>query len=459
MSFSPELADIRFGCGLSPKIAPPASAEVLLDGLRMQDSMAVRFPIDSFETYSVGMFRVRQMVRDARKSGTYDQIRKDIRRLRGKMVAQGHRWHAERLLRWAWSETPLRERLTLFWSDHFTTVGKFADMRPAVLPYMQDAIRPNLTGRFGDMVVATTTHPMMLHFLDQSLSVGPNSAVAARAGRLGGLNENLAREVLELHTLGVNGPYTQDDVRQLAELFTGLSFTAKSGFRFRSRFGEPGAETILGKSYGGDTARLAPVTEALQDLAVHPATARHIAGKLAVHFVSDTPDPALVGHVAARFTDTGGDLMAVYAALLEHPAAWAAAEPLNAKPPLDYIASACRALAVDPDHIRKLKLGALRRALVQPLKAMGQTLLTPTGPDGWPEDDSAWITPQSVSARLRWALAGPAVLSPDLPDPRGFVETALGRFASQTVRFAAGAAESRSDAIGLVLAAPAFQRR
>lgn len=459
MSFRPELADIRFGCGLSPRIAPPASAQALLDGLGAEDVMAARFPIDGFTRYTEALVHVQTMGREARKAGTVEQVRQDMRRFRREMVAQGQRWHSERLLRWTWSETPLRERLTLFWADHFTTVGKSVIMGPAVLPYMQDAIRPHLTGRFGDMLVASTTHPMMLHFLDQTLSVGPGSEAAARTSRLGGLNENLAREVLELHTLGVDGPYTQDDVRQLAELFTGLSFSAETGFRFRPKFGEPGAETVLGKRYGGDPARLAPIIEALQDLAVHPATARHIAGKLAVHFTGDDPDPALVDHVAARFAETGGDLMAVTEALLEHPASWAADRPLNAKPPLDFVASACRALAVAPDHLRGLELRVLRRALVRPLRAMGQPLLTPSGPDGWPEEDSAWITPQSVSARLRWALTGPAVLSPDLPDPRGFVDTALGPFATEAVRFAADAAESRSDAVGLVLAAPAFQRR
>lgn len=200
----------------------------------------------------------------------------------------------------------------------------------------------------------------MLHFPDQNVSVGPGSAVANKGKRLKDLNENLAREVLELHTLGVGGPYTQDDVRQLAELFTGLNFDPKSGFIFRGNYTEPGTGTVLGRSYG-DKAGLEPILQSLRDLAVHPATARHIARKLSAHFVSDTPDPALVNHVAGRFIDTDGDLMAVYAALLEHPSSWQP-ELQDVKPPADFMASAARALVPGPKRIGGLKPRLIRLA-------------------------------------------------------------------------------------------------
>jgi uncharacterized protein (DUF1800 family) len=307
------------------------------------------------------------------------------------------------------------------------------------------------------------THPLMLHFLDQMQSVGPGSRAARKAREKGrarqpGLNENLAREVLELHTLGVGGPYGQDDVRQLAELFTGLSFTPGEGFVFRPRQAEPGAETVLGRSYGGNPATLESIHAALEDIAAHPATARHVAWKLAVHFVADDPDPALVDHVAARYLASDGDLMAVYAALLEHPAAW---DPrlANVKPPADFIASTCRALAVAPDRLGEKRLKLIRRVLLGPMAVMGQPWQKPGGPDGWPEEDGDWITPQGLAARMRWAMAAPALLRPDLPDPRAFVTTALGPFAGEPVQFAAKAAETREEAIGLVLSAPAFQRR
>ena len=188
------------------------------------------------------------------------------------------------------------------------------------------------------------------------------------------------------------------------------------------------------------------------------ATARYIARKLVVHFLSDDPDPALVAHVEARFIKTGGDLMQVYTALLEHPAAWGPVVS-NVKPPVDFMTSAWRALAVRPEHVLSLKPRDLSRIIEFPLRVMGQPWQRPNGPDGWPEEDAAWITPQGVSARLRWAMSAPSLLRPDLPDPRQFVDQALGAFATQTVRFAAASAESQAEAIGLVLAAPAFQRR
>ena len=205
------------------------------------------------------------------------------------------------MLRWSETQSGFRERLALFWTDHFTTVGKSEPQRSAVSIYVDAAIRPHLSGRFGDLLVAAVTHPMMLTYLDQRVSVGPQSAFARRKGTSRGLNENLAREVLELHTLGVDGPYTQADVRQLAELFTGLTIDRSGAMAFRPGWAEPGEELVLGRRYGGNPARLEAVEQALHDLAVHPATADHVARKLAVHFVSDAPDPGLVAHMAARF--------------------------------------------------------------------------------------------------------------------------------------------------------------
>ena len=458
MVFSPELADMRFGCGLSPIIASPASVEALWDGLNQPDAMAAAFPIEGFQEYLVWFRKTREMRRTAYKNKENPDLIEAFRAEKRKKTVVSSGWSMQMMLRCAHSQTPIRERMAAFWADHFTAHGKTNLLRTAAAPYLEQAIRPRVNGYFSDLLVSAVTHPIMLHYLDQSASVGPGSRAAKQNKRLSGLNENLAREVLELHTLGVGGPYTQADVRQLAELFTGLTFDAKQGFRFRAAFAEPGAETVLGRQYGGDPAQLEPVIQALTDLALHPATAAHIARKLAVHFVSDQPDEALVQHITTRFIDTGGNLMAVYAALLEHPAAWEVSRP-NIKPPNDFIASAWRALAVDPAHIAGMEFRMIRRIHTQPLQLMGQLWLRPNGPDGWPEPDEAWITPPGISARLRWAMAAPRRLRPDLPDPRAFVTHALGSTAPEPVRFAASAAESTREAIGLVLASPAFQRR
>jgi uncharacterized protein (DUF1800 family) len=295
---------------------------------------------------------------------------------------------------------------------------------------------------------------LMLHYLDQQGTAGPNSPQAQKYPNRLGFNENLAREMIELHTLGVGGPYTQTDVRELAELLTGLAFRAETGTDFRPPLAEPGAETILGQSYGGDgPATLHDIHAALHDLARHPATARHIAGKLATHFVADAADPDLVAKIEKTWLATGGDLLSVYEALLTHPAAWDPA-PGNVKQPFDYIASACRALDIPADVLTRRVV-----PLVQtPMRLMGQFWQEPMGPDGLPEEDRAWISPQGLAARVQWAFMVPQLFREDLPDPRDFVDTALGSRAPDAVRFAASAAETRADGIGVVLASPAFQR-
>lgn len=322
-------------------------------------------------------------------------------------------------------------------------------------PYVEEAIRPRVAGRFGDLLKAVVTHPMMLNYLDQSASVGPNSR-AANGGRRG-LNENLARELLELHTLGVGAAYGQDDVRQLAELLTGLSVGNDGVFGFDTRKAEPGAETVLGVTYGAD-ATLYNVMAVLDNIAANPAVARHIAGKIAVHFVADTPDPTLVDALAATFNDSGGDLGAVYTVLLDHPAAWGA-ERAKVKPPVGYIVSALRALAVPPQTLIGLDRRAVVSLLDRPLRVMGQDWENPVGPDGWPENAADWVTPQGMAGRIDWALSVPEILRPNLPDPREFVRDALGDTAPDPVIFAAGAAETRAEGVAMVLSSPAFQRR
>ncbi len=461
MTFSPDLADIRFGCGLSPGIASPSRPADLLAGLTGTDAMMQAFPIETFETFRQRMMAaqtLRKRMKKRRGTPDFDVVRKEYKVMNRLARQDMGRWYDMTLMRWSHTPSGFRERLARFWGDHFTAMGKTGLVRRATSPYVEEAIRPNLAGRFEDMLIAVVTHPLMLIYLDQFQSIGPDSVAGTRSQGKRGLNENLAREVMELHTLGVGGAYTQDDVRQLAELFTGLTFQPQVGFKFNRNYAEPGAETVLGQSYGGDPGRLEPVLQALRDLAGHPDTARHISWKLAVHFVSDSPDPALVARMTGRYMDTGGDLAQVYGAMLDHPAAWEM--PLrNVKPPFDFIASSCRALAVAPEALSAMQEKNLKANLLTPMALMGQPWQKPTGPDGWPEEDDAWITPQGVSARLRWAMTIPQVLRPDLPDPRAFVTDALGSDVPEPVRFAADAAESQPVGIGLVLSSPAFQRR
>ncbi|MBB3993930.1 uncharacterized protein (DUF1800 family) [Sulfitobacter undariae] len=460
MKFTPHLADIRFGCGLSPAVPSPVSVAQMLDSLQKPDTIAARFPIETFDLFQKRVAEADRLGTVKRKNAgtSVGLAAKKAGRVLNKEARIAHVvWMGQHLNRWTWTQAPLRERLSFFWADHFTVTGKAGVIRRAASPYLESVIRPRITGLFEDMLIAAALHPLMVHYLDQDKSVGPNSRTAAKGGKLTGLNENLAREVLELHTLGVNGPYTQTDVRELAELFTGISKQSPMRFKFRKNNAEPGSETVLGKTYGGGKARKVDVETALRDLARHPATARHLAWKLAVHFTSDTPDPALVEALTTRYLETGGDLFEVTKAMLSHPAAWAP-KRANVKPAFHFMASAMRALALPADTLASLDEKTMRRLFITPLAQMGHVWEKPDGPDGLPEEDSAWIAPQGVAARLQWAITVPQALLPDLPDSRDFVKTTLGDFIPPAVQFAADSAESTSDGVGLVLASPAFQR-
>jgi len=458
--FDPEFAEMRFGYGLSPRIAPPPSAAAMLDGTRGPDTMAATYPIPGFDTMLPRMVERMRLIRIKRRNANSEvgeKARKDERLLQKEARQDMVRWLGQTMLRRAHTQTAFRERLVAFWGDHFAARGKAGLLRRAGSPYLEDAIRPHVAGRFADMLRAVVWHPLMLEYLDQHRSIGPNSRRAAQGARNAGLNENLARELLELHTLGVGGPYTQGDVTQLAELLTGLSFDARHGVRYVKAMAEPGAETVLGKTYS-DAMTQAPIMAVLDDLAAHPVTAQHIARKLAVHFVSDTPDEALVQHIATRFAETDGDLDAVNAALLEHPASWAAGGA-NVKTPDEFVSSAMRALDVSKAQIAGLEEGRMRNLFITPMSIMGQTWQQFAGPDGWPEEDANWISPAGLAGRVQWAMAAPLEILGALPDPRRFARTALGARAREEVVFAASAAESRAEAIGLVLMSPAFQRR
>lgn len=454
MRFDSRLAEIRFGFGHNPALNPPQDAGQMMTRLKGRDRAARRWEIDLYATRTP-LITEYQRLNKARKTGG-DMAQAQHKAMRQRVREDQLGYLNATLSRAALSDDAFRERLTRFWADHFTVRGKQAMTRKFVSPYVEEAIRPHLSGSFAEMLKSAVTHPMMLLYLDQFRSIGPGSAGAQNGKR--GLNENLAREVLELHTLGVGGSYRQTDVRQLAELFTGLSVRSDRTFQFRENIAEPGAEEVLGQRYGGRGADLADIHRVLDDLAVHPDTARHIARKLAVHFVADDPDPGLVDHMAQAFAQSDGDLATVYGAMLEHPVAWDVTLR-KARQPFDYLASCLRVLDVsDPAMSGQGPKDVLRRYF-KPMAAMGQSWEYPDGPDGLPEEASHWITPPSLAARINWAMKAPGVILTDLPDPRVLVERALGPLADNDLRFAAAGAESRAVGVAVVLSAPQFQRR
>ena len=449
-----DLAHIRFGYGFGPG-APRVSRADLGAQLLQPDRAAQRHPVVPLAD-ALARGRAFREAAAAQRDGVagaearYDAARSALRA----GAAIGLQSSFARI---ASCEAPLRERLTWFWADHFTIAPTDPLTRAAAAAFVDETIRPHITAPFDQMLKAVVRHPSMLVYLDQHVSIGPGSPAAQRTGR--GLNENFARELLELHTLGVDGGYSQADVRATAELLTGLSVDPDAGFRFRPFAAAPGPETVLGRAYGGrGRARLADIDAFLEDLAARPETARHLARKLAVHFYADTPPEDLVADLEAEYRASGGDLGQVTAALLAHPRT--AAPPLaKAKTPMEFIGSAIVALGFDGDQVAALSRRDLGRAIARPLAVMGQNFMHPQGPDGWPEEAAHWITPQALATRINWAVALTNRLAGQSPDPRAFLEETLGAVAGDRLRFAVGAAETRAEGIALTLASAEFNRR
>lgn len=453
----PALCALRFGTGLPVPDGAPQDAAGLLAALSGPDAAAARYPVAGLDRAWPAVVAV-QTARMERRKRTQDGTSggteaADATQAEARTLAEaGIRATVARAVDAA---DGFRERLVRFWADHFTVRARRGFDMPLVLAFAEEAIRPHLTGPFAAMLRAATLHPAMLLSLDQAESVGPNSRAGKRRGR--GLNENLARELIELHTLGVGAAYTQNDVRQLAELLTGLTVDPEEGFVFRPQWAEPGSETILGKTYDGKA--MAPILEILGELAARPETAAHLARKLVVHFVADDPPEPLVAAVTAAWTASGGALQQVYTALLGHETAWE--DTLSkARQPWDFTVAALKALGVDGARVMDLPDRAFRRRLLQPMAGMGQPFGAPRGPDGWAEEAAAWITPQGLGARVAWAMTQPeALVSGPLPDPIALAERALGPAADARLLWAAARAETAAQGVGLVLASPAFNRR
>ena len=337
------------------------------------------------------------------------------------------------------------ERLVWFWSNHFCVNQEKTVMAGA---YEREAIRPHVLGRFADMLLAAEGHPAMLLYLDNAQSIGPDSVAGINRDK--GLNENLGREILELHTLGVRTVYTQDDVTNFAKVLTGWTIRQTASdpdhggeFVFIKRMHEPGPETVIGKEYDDNGPGQARAV--LADLARHPATAKHVATKLAYHFIADDPPPVLVERLTQRFLDTDGDLKEVTMAMIAAPEAWAP-EQAKIKRPGEWIVAALRATGERGDIGRILGAQAL----------LGEPLWRPPAPKGFSDENAAWL--DGLAQRLDMANAfahreGLAI------EPKAIMETALGPLASAETRQTIARAESRPEALTLLLMAPEFQRR
>lgn len=355
--------------------------------------------------------------------------------------------------------TPFAERLVAFWSNHFAISTEKVPVQAMAPDFEADAIRPHIFGRFADMLLAVERHPAMLFYLDQTGSAGPNSPRAIRVSatrpeRRTGLNENLAREILELHTLGVRSGYSQGDVTEFARALTGWAVDEAGrngtpttfGFVFREGTHEPGTRTVLGRAY--PQAGEAQAAAVLQDLALAPATARHLATKLARHFVADDPPPALVARLSAAFLASGGDLPTLYRTLIDSPEAWQPGLP-KFKTPWDWTVSALRGLGRQaPDRLDALPT----------LRQLGQPIWRPGQPAGFDDLAATWAAPDALFQRLGLAQRFVALAGPGL-DARMLGPRLLPGTLSAATAMQLAQAESGPTALALLLVSPEFQRR
>jgi len=383
-----------------------------------------------------------------------------------------------RLATAAASERPFNERLAWFWANHFTVSMAKASARGIVGAFEREAIRPHIGGSFETLLKAAVKHAGMLRYLDNDQSAGPQSPLVRRlvrrsrgegepGPRLTGLNENLAREVLELHTLGAPGlqgggaayggwgGYRQADVTEFARVLTGwrvplremlAAGDAREPTRFEPAWHDPGPKVVLGKRYreGPDA-----LDEVLGDLARHPSTAHFVAWKLARHFVADDPPPELVAALSGAFLRSGGDLPTVYRALIGAPLAWEPA-PQKLKTPEEFVVSSARLLSLGDR--------AFARAPDGGIGGLGQRVQAAPSPAGWPDRAEEWLGPDAVWKRVEWATRVAGLVGRQV-DARGLARASLGpRLGDETARQLDRAADG-PQALALLLLAPEFQRR
>ncbi len=371
-----------------------------------------------------------------------------------------------RLLTALQSQRPFNERLALFWTNHFTVSIAKGSVRGLAGAFEREAIRPHIAGNFTELLRAAVLHAGMLRYLDNDVSAGPDSRLVRRLARrqradgqagprITGLNENLARELLELHTLGVNGGYTQADVTALAQILTGWRLPMREWAalaegpahgRFDAAWHQPGSKIVLGKTY---TAGPQALDAVLRELTHHPSTARFIATKLARHFVGDSPPAALVARLAADFGRSGGDLASLYRSLIEAPEAWTP-QAAKLKSPEEFAISSARLL--------RLGEGALARQPDLGIAQMGQRVRAAPSPAGWPDRAEEWLGPDAVWKRVEWTSRVAAVLGREL-DARALAVASLGPLLHADTLHQIQRAADGSQALALLLLSPDFQRR
>ena len=359
------------------------------------------------------------------------------------------------------SDTPFMERLVHFWSNHFAVSIEKPAISELAGAFEFEAIRPNILGNFKDLLFAVERHPAMLIYLDQAKSIGPNSiagkiSAQKQPEKRRGLNENLAREIMELHTLGVRSGYTQADVTEFARALTGWSFTdinkekdmttEFNGFMFRLALHEPGNRNIMGKNYS--QIGQAQAEAILTDLANSLATATHLATKLARHFVNDTPPSSLVDKLIQAYMVSNGELTKVYRVLVEAPESWIST-PTKFKTPWEWLISSLRGLG--KRNLDDIKVGQI-------LNQLGQQTWKPGSPAGFDDIAATWAGPNALLRRIEFSQRLVAPLGDKL-DVRILADKILlGSISSHTKKVISNS-ESASTGLVMLLVSPEFLRR
>ncbi len=451
MKYPAFIAANRFGMGARPGDLKKISANPKR-WLEKQLSDAPHMPrplraMKSSPELAREFLQLRENRRKAKKANLEGEVKKNRKIIRQKFIKEVQ----ARTIAALNSEYPLQERLARFWADHFTVSSTNAIARPLVGSFEREAIRPHILGRFEDMLIRVTSHPAMLLYLDNFQSVGPNSKGGKRRNK--GLNENLAREILELHTLGVNGGYGQGDVVAFAKVLTGWTLSLpqhKKGtvgeFIFAKRLHEPGSHQIMGKKYPDRGIKQGIAV--LKDLARHPSTARHIATRLARHFISDSPPDRVIDILTQEFLNSGGDLAKIMKRMISLDEVWQP-RPGNIKTSEEYVISALRGLNVTQFTPREI---------IESLYEMGQRPFEAPSPAGWPYEDQHWAGPDMIMKRIEWAQAV-AERSNLTMAPMALATALLGDNLGPQTLISVQRADSARQAVTLLLASPEFQRR
>lgn len=467
MKIETVIAANRFGLGARPGELSRIDSDPrgwLLDQLQGPAGLPAQFrDLPGSAGILVEVQQVREMRRAAKQAET-DKPSPDIVKKFGSIVRRHYLDQTEARYRHAAAtDLPFHDRLVHFWTNHFAVSADKQPVSALAGAFENEAIRPNLGGSFYDLLMAVEQHPAMIVYLDNQRSIGPGSTLGSRAnrrrrqGRAIGLNENLAREILELHTLGVDGGYTQEDVTTFAKVITGWSIggAGEGGrfaegtpgeFEFRENIHEPGAKTILGKRYS--QSGIGQGEAVLKDLSMHPSTARFISTKLTRHLVADDPPASMVDRIAAVFLDTGGDLPSVHAALVDADEPW---ESIFAKykSPQDFVISAFRAFDRVPEN---------GRHVVGALDLMGQTPYRPGSPAGWPDTADHWGGADALYKRIEWSNTV-GRLADARVNPLRLGEAVLGPALGDHTRTSISRAESAKQGLTMLLVSPEFQRR